>query len=213
MTNPNRIRPRSFRRNVSILVVSLVLPLLFGCEPAAPAPCLQSADERHQELLVGINLLADTLADESKLNLLNFFKKITFRGSVEEVDELISALSAASGERAGELEKLRKLEPVVTGRPERSSAIGDAITTLAKDVGADEMLERDGSFGIRFLLLQAQATRMIAVIAAAVSEFDTNRERKDWLMTVAKQYEDYRHDIIDVVTVYMSGEGMAQQEE
>ena len=213
MTNMNRIQPRSIRRRASILAVCFVLPLLFGCESAAPEPCLQSEDDQHQELLVGFNLLADTLADESKLGLLNFFKKITFRGSVEEIDELISIISAASGERAGELEKLRKLEPSVTGRPERSSAIGDAITTLAKDVGEDEMLDRDGSFGIRFLLLQAQATRMIAVIAAAVSEFDTNKERKDWLMVVAKQYEDYRHDIIDVVTAYMSGEGVAQKEE
>ena len=213
MTNPNRMRLPRFRQKVSLLAVCLALPLLFGCESAAPEPCLQSEDDRHEDLLVGFNLLADTLADESKLGLLNFFKKITFRGSVEEVDELISTISAASGERAGELEKLRKLEPVVTGRPERSSAIGDAITTLAKDVGADEMLDHDESFDIRFLLLQAQATRMVAVIAAAVSEFDTNQERKDWLMIVAKQYEDYRHDIIDVVTAYMSGEGSDQQEE
>ena len=209
--NTNRMQVKSCRRKVSLLVVSLVLPALFGCEPAAPEPCLQSADDRHQELLIGFNLLADTLADESKLGLLNIFKKITFRGSVEEVDELISTISAASGERAGELEKLRKLEPVVIGRPERSSAIGDAITTLAKDVGEDEMLDRDESFGIRFLLLQAQATRMVAVIAAAVSEFDTNRERKDWFEDVSKQYEGFRHEIIEVVAAYMRGEGEAQR--
>jgi hypothetical protein len=60
------------------------------------------------------------------------------------------------------------------------------------------MLHPDGTFSVRFLFLQAQATRMISVIADKTAKLEPNAERRKWLKALAKEYEGC-HDV--VVTV------------
>jgi hypothetical protein len=58
------------------------------------------------------------------------------------------------------------------------------------------MLSRKGGFDVRFVLVQAQATRMVAAMAKAIVRFDPNPERKAWLKELAAEYEGYRGDLI-----------------
>lgn len=200
---------RDLSRHVAILLVA-GLVAGGGCDrlqASDPAPPGTSA---HQDLLMGYELLADTLADESHLRALKLLKKVTFRGPVEEVSALMDTLGSASKRRKNELEDLRKLAPDVTAAPATRSPVGDAITAVAKDVGQDEMLARDGNFNLRFVILQAQATRMVAAMANAIAAYEPNAERKKWLVEVAAEYEGYRDDMVAVILKYIEGKGSAQ---
>ena len=88
-------------------------------------------------------------------------------------------------------------------------AIGAAIARTAKEAGTDEMLSGE-SFGIRFVLLQAQATRMVAAISEAAAGMETLSKRRAWLTSVAAEYEGFREELIDVVEKYVLQEGAAQ---
>jgi hypothetical protein len=183
-----------------------------GCdqhEKSEPAP---SASTAHQDLLMGYELLANTLADESKLNALEILKTLTLSGPVEEVRTTMDVLSKACKQRAKELEDLRKLAPDVTAEPATRSPIGDAITSVATEAGKDEMLG-DSAFDLRFMLLQAQATRMISAMASAIAKYEPNAKRQKWLLEVAGEYEGYRDDIVEVIRKYIRGAGAAQTDD
>jgi hypothetical protein len=165
-----------------------------------------------QGLLTAYVLLEDTLSQESTLGALGFFKKITFSEPVPEIDEIMSRLSDVSSERLDELESLRALSPDVSGGPDNMDPIGEAITSNATGAVMDEMLDWDGSFGIRFIFLQAQATRMIGAIALAAAELEPNQRRKKWLTDLAEEYEAIRDELVVIVEQYVMQKGQGQQE-
>ena len=125
-------------------------------------------------------------------------KKITFSRPVLEIDEIMNRLSDISKARLGELEELRQLAPDVSADPTHLDPIGEAITSNATKAGMDEMLDREGSFGIRFVLLQAQATRMVSAISMAAAEIETNARRKKWLTNLAEEFESIRDELVVV---------------
>ena len=137
------------------------------------------------DLLIGYDLLANTLSEESRLKALGWYRKLTFRRPVEEVETLLETLSTASRKRRKEHEDLRRLPPDVSGRPQSESPIGEAINSVATDMGKGEMLDLGSGFDLRFLLLQAQATRMVAAIAEATAHFEPNAQRRAWLESFA----------------------------
>jgi hypothetical protein len=61
------------------------------------------------------------------------------------------------------------------------------------------MLFPEGQFGMRFVFLQAQATRMISVIAKEAAQVDPNAKRKKWAQAVAEEYAGYREDLVKAV--------------
>ena len=180
-----------------------------GNEDDRPATASTPLD---QGLLTAYVLLEDTLSQESKLGALAFLKKITFQRPVPEIDEIMSRLSDLSSERLDELESLRELPPDVSAGPTFMDPIGQAITSNATQSGMDEMLELNGSFGIRFILLQAQATRMISAIALAAAEIESNQRRREWLIDLAEEFESIRDELVTIVEKYVLQEGAAQKE-
>lgn len=205
-TRKSERSPRSPGILVGALGLALVLALL-GCprHPTAEVTDGLSA-QRRQDLLVGYNLLADTLSDESRLGTLDLFKKLTLNAPNDAIAKLMKTLSDASKHRAGELSKLRRLPPNLSGAPVTTSPLGDAIADVAKEFGRSEMLSRTGGFDVRFVLVQAQATRMVAAMATATARFDPNVARKGWLRRLAVEYEGYRGDLIK----YLGGQEAAK---
>lgn len=202
-----------FSHFVPLLILALVLS---GCpasdkEPTSNRKPAASAVV-NQGLLTAYVLLEDTLSQEAKLGALGFLKKITFSRPVPEIDEIMNRLSDISKARLGELEELRRLAPDVSADPTHLDPIGEAITSNATQAGMDEMLDREGSFGIRFVLLQAQATRMVSAISMAAAEIETNARRKKWLTNLAEEFESIRDELVVVVEKYILQEGAAQQE-
>ena len=157
------------------------------------------AETRTQENLeVGYSLLESSLGDESQLKWLLLMRKLTLHKPPAEIASIMEKISQTSKSRAAEISKLRELEPDVTVEPS-SSPVGDAIQASAKAVGMHEMVFPDGAFNIRFLFLQAQATRMIAVIAAETAKLDPNEERSKWLRKLSKEYEGLRDELVGSV--------------
>jgi hypothetical protein len=194
-----------------LLLAFLALLASVGCAlwPVAETTAETPAG-KHQDLLIGYNLLADILSDESQLGALGLFKRLTLRGPVDEVNEIMKTLDKASKRRASELKTLRQLEPDLSDKPATESPIAEAITAIAKERGTQEVMDRGGAFDIRFVLLQAQATRMVAAIATAISHLDPNRERREWLKSLSAEYEGYRNDVIEIAQKYVAGKGDAQ---
>ena len=188
------------RTTLTALSGILLAAIVGGCgllERAKPAP--QSESERQADLRMGYSMLADTLSDESGLKTLEFFKKITLDSPSQQVGEIVDKIDATSEKQSAQLEKLRRLSPDVSGTPPSSSPVGDAIRAVAKELGKDEMLSREKDFDTRFLVLQAQATRMVAAMAKAIARFDPNENRVKWLLALSSQYEGIRDDLIDAI--------------
>jgi hypothetical protein len=175
----------------------MLLATLFACSPESGSEDKGKMTEKsHQDLLVGYSLLSDVLADESKLRLLEVFKKLTLDAPNDAIGDIMSKLSETSDKRAEELEKLRGLVPDVSRKPKDTSPVGDAINDVAKDLGQSDMMSRKGGFDVRFVLIQAQATRMVAAMATAIARFEPREDRKRWLRRLAHEYEGYRAQLI-----------------
>ena len=207
---------RKINRRFSFVGLSLVLAFVVsGCPSSdqveAPDDEKAASAAGNQGLLTAYVLLEDTLSQESKLGALGFLKKITFQQPVPEIDEIMDRLSNISQERLDQLEELRQLAPDASAAPTFTDPIGEAITSSATESGMDEMLDLDGSFGIRFVLLQAQATRMISAISLAAAEIETNERRKKWLNDLSKEFESIRDELVVIVEKYVLQQGAAQQ--
>mgnify|MGYP000079512392 CR=1 FL=1 len=164
----------------------------------------QAAENDHRDSLIGYKLLAQSLSDESSIGWLKFMREITLHGPAKEVADLMGRISKVSKQRGAQLGKLRKLRPDVTGNPP-PSPFGDAIQASAKGLGTYEMIFSDGTFDTRFMLLQAQAMRMVAVIADQTAKVDSNEERKTWLGEVSREYEALREEIVEVMEGCQAG--------
>jgi hypothetical protein len=177
------------------------LGILVGMVVLAPASggAAEKEDRRiAEELRVAYSLLAGSLGSEADMKWLLWLRELTLQGPAKEVERLMTALSEASRKREEELEQLRKLAPDVSGEPP-PSPIGNAIQSAAEWEGTKEMLFPEGQFGTRFMFLQAQATRMISVIAAQAADIDPNAKRKQWAQSVSKEYAGYREDLVKAV--------------
>lgn len=203
MSNSERPAGKSWKspRTLGLRIGAVILALV-GCDrrPADEATP-ELTEPVRQDLLIGYVLLADTLSDESRLGTLDLFKTLTLNAPNDAIAKMMQTLSEASTRRASELSGLRHLAPDVSDKPTTPSPLGDAITAVAKEFGKSEMLSRSGGFDVRFVLLQAQATRMVAAIATATARFDPNPERKAWLKSLATEYEGYRGDLIKYLGV------------
>ena len=192
---------RRRRGRLSVVALLLFSFATAGCstlsqwtgQETMPQP--ENKSDRVKQLEIGYDLLNTTLSGESELKWLLLFKKVTLKEPQRKVREMLQTIQKASAKRVKELASLRKLSPDVTGKP-APSLIGDAIQKAATDEGTKEMIFSDGSFNIRFVFLQAQATRMISVIAKQTALIDTNTGRQKWLNRVSEEYEGYRNDLV-----------------
>lgn len=204
----NRYRGAAQRRYAIGVFLIAALQAVAGCSllerDKRPAP--QGESEQVADLQMGYSMLADALSDESRLEMLELFKTVTLDAPSDRVSKLVEEIAAVSEKRAAQLEKLRALPPDVSGKPPTSSKVGDAIRTIAEEIGKDEMLAREGDFDTRFLVLQAQATRMVAAMSKAIARFDPNEKRVKWLLHVAEEYEGLRNELIAAIRKRSNGE-------
>lgn len=187
--NPVRAQRRT------VLVAALAL--LVGCTQAKAKQATPPFDEqKRQDLLTVYNVLQGTLSDEANLGKLALFKKLTLDAPNDSVAKLMEKLADSADARGDELSALREKAPTVTGKPAHVSAVGSAVQSIAKDFGKTEMMSREGGFDIRFVLVQAQATRMVSATAMALAENDPSPARKAWLRKLSKEYEGYRGELV-----------------
>jgi len=160
---------------------------------AAPVTAPLTADQQN-DLLTGYNLLENILSGESDLTYLLWFRKLTLRPPANSVEKLLQAIDKASNTRLSQLKRLRKLDPPIMGKSP-SSPIGTSIQNTATDMATKGML-LDDTFNIRFLFLQAQSTRMLAVIAKVTADIEPNEDRKKWFNEVSVEFEDLHNKLV-----------------
>jgi hypothetical protein len=184
------------KKAVSFLAVfSLTLLTLSAGEAHASSDALSDSDQK--SLDIAFSLLGNSLEAESELKWLIIFKKLTFQGPNKQVEVVMKKIQGAADVRSKELDALRKLAPSVTGPPP-PSPMGDAIEAAAQEAGTEDLLFSSGVFNIRFLFLQAQATRMISVVAQQAAVVDPNEKRSQWLSDLSDQFEGYRDDLVEI---------------
>ena len=157
-TNSLSINSRIKKATVFLAFLFLIVPTFFTSESHASSDALSDSDQKSLE--IAFTLLEHSLDAESELKWLIIFKKLTLHGPAEEVEVVMKKIQKASSARSKELQTMRKLAPSVTGAPP-PSPMGDAIEAAAQEAGTEELLFSSGVFNIRFLFLQAQATRMM----------------------------------------------------
>ena len=197
------IKSPSQARRLRLLPVLVAVFLVSAFAPEASRPLgstgVARAESRtQQDLEMGYSLLESSLGDETDLKWLLLMRKLTLNKPPAEIASIMERISETSKARAAEISRLRRLDPDVSENPP-SSPVGNAIQASAKAMGMHEMVFPDGEFNIRFLFLQAQATRMIAVIAAETAELDPNEERSAWLRKVSKEFESLRDELVESV--------------
>lgn len=163
--------------------------------PTHAAADLSPQNERSLKIAFGI--LEGTLSGEASLKWLLLYKKIVLQGPKEAISNVLTALDKASNKRAEELDKLRSLDPPILGDPP-PSPMGDAIQAAAEEAGTEELILSHHGFDVRFLFLQAQATRMISVVAAQAAKIDPNEKRRKWLTDLSDEFEGYRNTMVKI---------------
>jgi hypothetical protein len=151
-------------------------------------------ENRKNDLLTGYDLIENILSGEADLIYLLWFRRLTLRPPASGVEQLLQTLDKAANTRLSQLKRLRKLSPPITGKAP-SSPIGTSIQNTATDWAMKGMLVGD-TFNIRFLFLQAQSTRMLAVIANVTAGIEPNEDRKKWLNEVSSEFEDLHSKLV-----------------
>jgi hypothetical protein len=176
--------------------------------------------EQHGELLVGYKILHHTLKKESQLKYLHWLRDATFRGPKGSLKTLLTTIYTTSQTRTNELEQnLFGLYPVVALHETPASAMGDSIQDDVEKSSTAELIPLPSlsssssssspssssktnttpylEWGVRFVFIQAQATRMVVALATSLKKFEQNAERKQWLTELADEYEAIRESLVD----------------
>jgi len=78
---------------------------------------------------------------------------------------------------------------------------GLALSSSASPLSSGVVSE----WGVRFLLIQGQATRMVVALSTSLLRFDPSPERREWLTALADEYEAIREDIVECLSVHLGG--------
>ncbi len=193
--------------------------------PQAPTECpvveVSSptiAEVEHNELLVGYKILHHTLKKESQLKFLHWLRDATFRGPKGSLKSALTTVYKTSTTRFKELEHLFVDEsPIIRLKDAPKSAIGDSIQDDVEKTSTGELVPLPFSssspssvphlqWGVRFVLIQAQATRMVVALSTSLMKFETNPGRKQWLTQLADEFEGIRETLVECILLNL-GEG------
>ena len=195
---------------VTIPVVST--PALAPAEyPMAEAPSQSSnkvTSTEHDQLLVGYKILHHTLKKESQLKYLHWLRDATFRGPRGSLKTVMTTVYQTSQTRTRELEQLFvDQSPRILLKDAPESAMGDSIQGDVEKTSTRELAPLPFSsslsswphleWNIRFLFIQAQATRMVVALSTSLLKFEANEERKLWLVQLADEFEEIRETLVE----------------
>lgn len=171
----------------------------------------------HGELLIGYNILHHTLYKESQLKYLHWLRDATFRGPKGSLKSVLTTIYSTSQARTAELETLMEHHsPAIILTEAPKSAMGDSIQEDVEKSSTQELVplpfvsssmggassksnQKHLQWGIRFVFIQAQATRMVVALATSLRKFEENEERKQWLTDIASEYESIRETLVECV--------------
>ena len=176
-------------RIVAVALVSLVVGAALGgvvAYSAKPTPHSDPARQRN-DLVAGYGLMWSTLEDESQVYKLGLLKRITLDAPPERILSIMGQVSEAANNTLEELARYRELEPRIARLPVADS-FGTVLQAAMKEDSTKILLEQSPKFSKRLIISQAQALRMVIVLAQEIAKGDPNKERQAWLRRVASDY-------------------------
>jgi hypothetical protein len=181
-------------KKVRIVALALVCLVAGAALGAVVAYAGRSKPSPRSDLSTAYTLMWSTLEDESGIDKLGLFKKVTFDTPPEKVLGIMTQVSKAADNTLEELERYRKLEPSIKRLPEPDS-FGTTLQRAMKDDSTKLLLEKSHKFPKRLIISQAQALRMMIVLSKEIAKIDPNKERQAWLQRVSsdftKMYDAY----------------------
>jgi len=171
----------------------------------------QTIESSNQELLVGYKMLHHTLKKEAQLKYLHWLREATFRGPKGSLKSVMTTIYKTSKSRKGELEALwKEYEPIILLQDAPYSAMSDSIQDDVEKASLGELIrlpsiKKKGvprlEWGVRFMFIQAQATRIIVALSTSLKKLEENEERKQWLTNLADEYEGIRESVVDFIVL------------
>ena len=182
-------------------------PVFVQPEVALASDASQNSSE-HDQLLIGYKLLHHTLKKESQLKYLHLLRDATFRGPKGSLKFIMTTVHQTSKTRFHELEDLFVDEsPKILLKDTPKSAMSKSIQENVEKSSTKELVPLPFSssssslprlqWGLRFIFVQAQATRMVVALATSLSKFEANKERKQWLYELADEFEGIRETLVE----------------
>lgn len=180
--------------------------------PVAEIPSATSNDKsslEHDELLIGYKLLHHTLKKESQLKYLHWLRNASFRGPKGSLKSVLTTVYQTSQTRLQELEELFvDQSPEILLKDAPKSAMGDSLQDDVEKSSTGELVPLPFSsssssslphleWGVRFGFIQAQATRMVVALSTSLLKFETNEDRKQWLIQLADEFEGIRETLVE----------------
>ena len=164
----------------------------------------------HDELLLGYDLLTDIFSAQSRLWLVPILRKLA-RGTplVIESTNLIHKLVVSGKHHKKQLlskkDGLRNLQPNVSrhfidANPNRLT--DEMGKNIAWNIMSD-LSTRGDEFDFHFALVHMASFRIIHSVSLALLEFETNEKRREWLKSVAEEYNQLRIDLRNTIMEYI----------
>jgi len=164
----------------------------------------------HNELLLGYDLLTDIFSAQSRLWLVPILRKLA-RGTplvIESTDLIHKLVTSGKHHKKQLLSKkngLRNLQPNVSRHfiDTNPNKLTDEMgKNIAWNVMSD-LTTRGYEFDFHFALVHMASFRIIHSVSLALLEFETNVKRRDWLKSVAEEYNELRIDLRNTIMEYI----------
>lgn len=197
-----------FRWSRILFVLHLLLHLLLILPSFLKPPhtIYIPTSARLTEMIIGYKILHHTLRKESQLKYLHWLRKATLKGPKGPLKNVMTTIYRTSEARIQEFDELLQYRfPPINIREAPPSKMGDSIQWEVESSSKAELIplpfrsSSPSDWGVRFLLIQAQATRMVVALSTSLKKFETNPDRLEWLTTLETEYELIRERIVELV--------------
>jgi hypothetical protein len=171
-----------------LIVLSLLCaPVISSSFVSAP-----SVTASKNQLNTGYSALKFFLEDEQHLTTIRRIKAVIAFGGINEPSEkIIDEIADSSSASLEKLEELSTNQPTVNFVVFSDEKIGKATLDSIRMATAKDFLFNGDSFEKDLLISQTQVLKVISHLAKQLAEQEINTERKEWLLHLAKQYEDF----------------------
>jgi len=173
-----------------------------------PSKVLSKND--HNELLLGYDLLTDIFTAQSRLWLVPILRKLA-RGTplvIESTDLIHKLVISGKHHKKQLLSKkngLRNLQPNVS-RHFIDTNPNKLTDQMGKNIAWNIMSDlstRGDEFDFHFALVHMASFRIIHSVSLALLEFETNVKRREWLKSVAEEYNELRIQLRNTIMEYI----------
>ena len=168
------------------------------------------SENDQNELLFGYDLLTDIFTAQSRLWLVPILRKLA-RGTplvIESTDLIHKLVTSGKHHKKQLLSKkngLRNLQPNVS-RHFIDTNPNKLTDEMGKNIAWNVMSDlstRGDEFDFHFALVHMASFRIIHSVSLALLEFETNVQRREWLKSVAEEYNELRIELRNTIMEYI----------